>query len=430
MSQNKNQFLDDVFPDLNIEDFEDDDWPVDVLDEMSSELIIKRRTITQSSKITIKSRFTNVEMSKKKSNRKNFNNSTSSKRRTKATFENSWSDTCPSIQPKIKNRTSKSQLSTDSNVCSKDSVNATGGSDKFIPSRIIRDQGWEFGDEIGSGGFSHVYRVRNSIEFPNETERGIACKVIDLQVVNSDWTRKHLRTELRLCEMLDHPNLMRAIKVLKTRSQAFIFMPLAIYGTVTEFLIGHKRPLREPIARSIFHDLVDGVAYLHARNIVHRDLKLDNFLLGQRHRAFISDFGFAVIGNATSQLEANQQTMSVWCSTICGTPEYVAPEIHGLIRCHKYDGKPADMYALGVSVFEMLHMLRPFQGGPFVVRCPELLRMQTQCEFIVISRIKLTKECKTLIHSLLNPNPNQRPTAESTLADKWFPISDGLNKGT
>ncbi|KAI2795569.1 hypothetical protein BLOT_016654 [Blomia tropicalis] len=318
-----------------------------------------------------------------------------------------------------------SQLSTDSSKTEKNeatmiTVGSSKNSPKIMIPSLVRDQGWVFGEEIGSGGFSHVYRVQNTKEFLNESERGIACKVIDLFVVNSDWARKHFRTEIRLCEQVNHPNLLRALKILKMRTKAYIFMPLAMYGTVTEYLIGHKRPLVESMVRRILRDLADGVGYLHVRNIVHRDLKLDNFLLIQKHKVVIADFGFAVIGDDATQLDANKETMAVWCSTICGTPEYVAPEIHGLIRGQQYDGKPADMYALGVSAFEMLHMVRPFRGGPFVVRSPELLRMQINCEFILIPRVKLSNGCSTLIHSLMNPKPQSRPTAATVLTNKWI----------
>ena len=88
---------------------------------------------------------------------------------------------------------------------------------------------------------------------------------------------------------------------------------------------------------------------MHNNNIVHRDLKLDNILVEESTRMVkLIDFGFSVVvGNGTP------------LKIFCGTPSYMAPEI---VRKHEYDGKPVDIWALGVLLFVLLTGSFPFRG--------------------------------------------------------------------
>ncbi len=110
-----------------------------------------------------------------------------------------------------------------------------------------------------------------------------------------------------------------------------------------------NRVIREATARRIFKQVAEGVAYLHSHNIVHRDLKLDNILIEESTRMVkLIDFGFSVVvGNG------------VKLKVFCGTPSYMAPEI---VRKHEYDGKPVDIWALGVLLFVLLTGTFPFRG--------------------------------------------------------------------
>ena len=119
-------------------------------------------------------------------------------------------------------------------------------------------------------------------------------------------------------------------------------------GELFDFIVSNGR-LSEPRARTMFQQLISGVEYCHQHMVVHRDLKPENLLLDMIGYLKITDFGFAK--------KVEDRT---W--TLCGTPEYLAPEI---IQS-KGHGKAVDWWALGILIYEMLAGYPPFYDeNPF-----------------------------------------------------------------
>lgn len=86
----------------------------------------------------------------------------------------------------------------------------------------------------------------------------------------------------------------------------------------------------------------------------------------------------------------------------------------------RYDGKPVDMYAMGVSLFEMVNLTKPFRGGPFLIRSQILINLQQRCELAFNPRVKLSSKCNALIMSLVKPKASSRPTAQLVYKDDWL----------
>jgi len=180
------------------------------------------------------------------------------------------------------------------------------------------------------------------------------------------------------------------------------------------------------------------VHYLHANQIAHRDLKPDNFLLDDKRVPLITDFGFAVLDKSAQTTSTNgfldrffnTSTPShgsqypILCATVCGTAEYVAPEVHSLPNNSKYQAKPADIYAMGVSAFEMVNFTKPFARFPnqpsYQMRDEQLITQQLSANFHFNSRVKLSTECVSFLRALMTPKIKERPDVRAVLGHKWL----------
>jgi serine/threonine protein kinase len=112
-----------------------------------------------------------------------------------------------------------------------------------------------------------------------------------------------------------------------------------------------NRRLDENIAKDLFKQVVDGIDYLHKRNIVHRDIKLENLMLTAENQVKIIDFGFSV-------KIPKDKTLGVFC----GTPSYMSPE---LATKRDYYGHLADIWALGILLYVLLVGAFPIKGISF-----------------------------------------------------------------
>ncbi len=112
--------------------------------------------------------------------------------------------------------------------------------------------------------------------------------------------------------------------------------------------LGNRRLTEEEI-KTIFMQICEGLNYCHQKNIVHRDIKLENILLDEKNNVKIIDFGFSVIIEPDKKL-----------NIFCGTPSYMAPEIAGKVL---YKGAPTDIWSLGIILYILLCGTFPFRGS-------------------------------------------------------------------
>lgn len=110
---------------------------------------------------------------------------------------------------------------------------------------------------------------------------------------------------MKLMTKLRHRNICCAYDVYKTRSKGYIFMKYASNGGMEAYTARHYpdgRLPETPITRKFFFALMGAVEYLHALNVAHRDLKVENFLLDEELEPLITDFGFSVLGKSDTGL--------------------------------------------------------------------------------------------------------------------------------
>ncbi|PHU00011.1 Serine/threonine-protein kinase SAPK2 [Capsicum chinense] len=165
---------------------------------------------------------------------------------------------------------------------------------------------------------------------------------------------EHVQREIMNHRSLRHPNIIKFKEVFLTPTHLAIVMEYAAGGELFERIRNAGR-FSEDEARFFFQQLISGVSYCHSMQICHRDLKLENTLLdgSSTPRLKICDFGYskAIILNSSSVLHSQPK------STV-GTPAYIAPEV---LSRKEYDGKLADVWSCGVTLYVMLVGAYPFE---------------------------------------------------------------------
>ncbi|XGW18809.1 hypothetical protein V3C99_002980 [Haemonchus contortus] len=196
--------------------------------------------------------------------------------------------------------------------------------------------------------------VRKCVE--KGTGQVYAVKVVDISTEKqTEQEARRLKQETIseieiLRQISDHPSIITIHDFYTTPSFLFAVFEMAPKGELFDQL-NKTVTVSEKKARRLMRQLFDGVAYMHSRNIVHRDLKLENILCIDDERIVISDFGFATI------LRENETLRE-----LCGTPGYLSPEI---LRCQMYEDAPGysfpvDEWALGVIMYTLLAGYAPF----------------------------------------------------------------------
>jgi hypothetical protein len=206
-------------------------------------------------------------------------------------------------------------------------------------------------DRLGRGGMAEVFRAHDEL-----LDRDVAVKVFKTGMDGDDDTHGEVRRELELQSLarLSHPHLITLFDgSVVGEGPAYLVLELVHGPDLASRL--REGPLPEPEAREIGAQIADALAYVHARGMVHRDVKPANILLGMDDampgavRARLSDFGIVrMVGN--SRMTAADMTL--------GTASYVAPEQARGANV----GPPADVYSLALVLIESLTGVRCFDG--------------------------------------------------------------------
>ncbi|KPI83663.1 putative protein kinase [Leptomonas seymouri] len=260
-------------------------------------------------------------------------------------------------------------------------------------------EGWTPLKTIGKGSFGAVYTalLRNG--------RTVCCKVIELGNVENEDEMEKLRNEIALMKRLHHPNCVQYYGSLedKVHNTLNIFMEYVSGGTLTSFVNKFKSIPLETL-RQWAYQMATGVKYLHDCGIVHRDIKGDNVLVSVDGIVKLADFGCSKsIDNVCSATHG--------CSTMVGTPYWMAPEV---IKCEAGGyGIKSDIWSLGCTMVEMLTGKPPW---------PECNSMWAAVYKIANSTGLPTEipedvdpELMDLLEKCFERNPKLRPTAAALL---------------
>ena len=196
---------------------------------------------------------------------------------------------------------------------------------------------------VGSGGTGKVYKVQNVI-----TERFEAMKVLLPDLANEPKLAERFMREIRVHSGLEHPNIASFRTALRVGNQLLLVMELVEGITLLDKL--EAGALAPAIAIDYTTQVLSALEYAHSHGVIHRDVKLSNMMLTPAGVVKLLDFGIAK-GITDHGLTLNDTTL--------GSPYYIAPEqIQGAATVDER----ADLYSVGISLYEMVTGKKPFDG--------------------------------------------------------------------
>jgi serine/threonine protein kinase len=236
---------------------------------------------------------------------------------------------------------------------------------------------------LGSGGFAEVYLAEQVY-----VGTLAAVKLLTTQLGPEEVA--HFREEARAVAVLKHPNIVRMLDFGVEGNIPYLVMEYASQGTLRE-RFPRGTPLPAATILPYIQQIGDALQYAHDQRLVHRDVKPENMLLGERGEVLLSDFGIAVV-TQSSRYQSSKD--------VVGTIAYMAPE---QIQAHP---RPAsDQYSLGVVAYEWLSGERPFQGSMTEVLAKQIAVPPVPLRAKVPT---LSAEIEQVVLTALEKDPQQR----------------------
>ncbi|XP_064187536.1 microtubule-associated serine/threonine-protein kinase 3-like isoform X2 [Anguilla rostrata] len=272
---------------------------------------------------------------------------------------------------------------------------------------------------ISNGAYGAVYLVRH-----RETRQRFAMKKINRQNLVLRNQIQQVFVERDILTFAENPFVVSMFCSFETRRHLCMVMEYVEGGDCAN-LLKNMGPLPVDMTRMYFAETVLALEYLHNYGIVHRDLKPDNLLITLMGHIKLTDFGLSKIGlmNMTTNLyegHIEKDTREFIDKQVCGTPEYIAPEV---ILRQGY-GKPVDWWAMGIILYEFLVGCVPFFGDT-----PEELFGQVVSDEIIWpdGDDALPGDAQDLITRLLRQSPLERLGTGGATEVKQHPFFLGLD---
>lgn len=281
-----------------------------------------------------------------------------------------------------------------------------------IPHTRIDEESWidkyyEVGEKIGQGMFGKVFKVKHK-----ETGEYWAMKVINKEKAGSSAI-KLLEREVNILKMVDHDNIIKLNEVFETSKKMYLVMELCEGGELFDVL-KERQTFCEKDTKVIMTKMAKATSYLHKRDIVHRDLKLENILLSQnpadsndKLHIKVTDFGLSVVKGGVGHDNMMQD--------FCGTPIYMSPEIID----NKAYSQMCDVWAMGVIMYSLICGSPPFKASTE----DELYEIIKKGEIDFTSDPvwnSISTEAKNLIDLMLRTDPAHRISASEVLHHTWI----------
>ncbi|KAK3940539.1 Serine/threonine-protein kinase ark1 [Diplogelasinospora grovesii] len=292
-------------------------------------------------------------------------------------------------------RSSQDELAV-SAVVDRKSATASSYVDQPLTPKLFHLGMFEIGRPLGKGKFGRVYLAR-------ERSSSFICALKVLyksELQHGSGVEKQVRREIEIQSNLRHPNILKLYGHFHDSKRIFLILEFAGKGELYKHLRREER-FPEWKAAQYIAQMASALRYLHRKHVIHRDIKPENILMGIHGEIKISDFGWSV--HAPNNRRA----------TLCGTLDYLPPEMIGSGSRNNYYNEKVDLWSLGVLTYEFLVGEAPFEDTPIMTQKRIARADMTIPEWV-------SKEAKDLIKKLLVLDPEKRLPLEEVQSHPWI----------
>jgi len=264
--------------------------------------------------------------------------------------------------------------------------------------------------QLGSGGMGVVWLAEDT-----RLNRKVALKTVKSAEADTTEGRQRLMREARAAAALNHPHIATVHDVLDVEGKVIVVFEYIEGDTLAARL--QRGPLSIAEAVEVAWQLADALATAHGQGVIHRDLKPSNVVLSPDGRAKVLDLGIARLVPAGHDIHAS--VPGTVGGGLVGTPGYAAPEQY---LSRNVDGR-ADLYSLGVMLYEMIVGSRPFAGNDAVALATSVLR-ETAPKMASSTDVFIPPRLEALVARLLERDPARRPSSGDEVLVELSPLRD------
>eukprot|EP00826_Nyctotherus_ovalis_P055130 TRINITY_DN7303_c0_g2_i3.p1 TRINITY_DN7303_c0_g2~~TRINITY_DN7303_c0_g2_i3.p1 ORF type:complete len:518 (-),score=129.23 TRINITY_DN7303_c0_g2_i3:49-1602(-) len=249
---------------------------------------------------------------------------------------------------------------------------------------------------LGRGSYGEVILVKDK-----EASRPVAMKIINKTRIGDKRVMETLRNEIEIQRHIVHENIVRMMSYAETEKNIYIIMEYASKGNLFQ-LVRMKGKFSEREAFFFFTQTCSAIHFLHSCNIIHRDIKPENLLITGNGTLKLGDFGCCSKNNDANRMK------------FCGTIDYMAPEVVS----NKESNEKADVWSLGILLYEMLHGYTPFLGRSESDTVAKILENRPLFRNVY-------EDAKELIEAITDSTPSKRPEVWEIFHFPWMKRMQG-----
>ncbi|KEY67512.1 hypothetical protein S7711_02432 [Stachybotrys chartarum IBT 7711] len=273
------------------------------------------------------------------------------------------------------------------------------------PSSSDRPDGavYQVGKLLGKGGFAICY---SGYLLPSRQK--YALKIVKSRMPPK--MEQKFQTELQIHSKMKHKNIVQFFRAFSFENCTYLVLELCPNASLMD-MVKRRKGLTEPEVRFYSVQIAGAIKYMHSKGIIHRDLKMGNIFLDSQMNAKIGDFGLAAL------LVAGRDMQTIRRTTLCGTPNYIAPEI--LEKGKKGHDHMVDIWSLGIIMFAMFTSKPPFQSST----TDEIYRRARERDYEwpnpESSQRYISREAKDLVATMLE-DADRRPHPDEIVQHSFF----------